>query len=58
MKITAVILLYALFLTGDRGQARLKMQLWVLVPFFLICLALALGLEVPTMNEITGGWMR
>ena len=57
MKITAVILLYTLFLTGDRGQAEMKIQLWILVPLFLICLALALGLEVPTMNEITGGWM-
>lgn len=57
MKITAIILLYTLFLTGDRGQAELKTQLWIIIPLFLICLALALGLEVPTMNEITGGWM-
>ena len=57
MKITAVILLYTLFLTGDRGQSKMKRQLWILVPLLLICLALALGLEVPTMNEITGGWM-
>ena len=57
MKITAVILLYTLFLTGDRGQSKMKIQLWILVPLLLICLALALGLEVPTMNEITGGWM-
>lgn len=57
MKITAVILLYTLFLTGDRGQSKMKRQLWIIVPLFLICLALALGLEVPTMNEITGGWM-
>ena len=57
MKITAIILLYTLFLTGDRGQSKMKIQLWILVPLLLICLALALGLEVPTMNEITGGWM-
>ena len=57
MKITAVILLYTLFLTGDRGQSKMKRQLWILVPLLLICLALALGLDVPTMNEITGGWM-
>lgn len=49
MKALAVILLYSLFFTGDRG----KLNLWILVPLLISGLALSAGLEVPTMNELT-----
>lgn len=49
MKALAVILLYSLFFTGDRG----KLNLWILAPLLILGLALTTGLEVPTMNELT-----
>lgn len=49
MKALAVILLYSLFFTGDRG----KVNLWILAPLLILGLALTTGLEVPTMNELT-----
>ena len=49
MKALAVILLYSLFFTGDRG----KVNLWILAPLLILGLALATGLEVPAMNELT-----
>lgn len=53
MKIIAVTALYLLFFAGDRIQTE-GVQRWLLAILLVICLALAMGLEVPALNDLEG----
>lgn len=53
MKIMAVLTLYALFFADDRGQMG-RLQKGLLAILLAVCLALAMGLEVPVLNDLEG----